>query len=327
MKVICFDLDDTLYKEIEYLQSAYWEIASYAAGACHGYSGSAKVLASKAYQWMLDAYRNGENTFEALNHFLGINIPFPDYLNIYRNHKPKISLSRDVALTLDELKGQGIVLGLITDGRSVQQKHKIEALGLSSYFDNDNIIISEEFGSEKPCLANFSYFMDKYADCLDFTYVGDNLNKDFLAPNLLGWRTVCLKDDGRNIHKQEWEKSEKKDLPSNKIDSLIELIGLENMDKQRKKKSVVDELYYRLYGYYPKKPGTAFEILSNIAYSILHKDILVKHDQKIKSECCDTKYQLDGLAIMPDGTNKMIEAKDYTIKSERVGRGDLQKMQ
>lgn len=49
-----------------------------------------------------------------------------------------------------------------------------------------------------------------------------------------------------------------------------------------KKKSTIDELFYQLYGYCPKKAGTALEILSGIAYSIINKDVVVKHDQKLK---------------------------------------------
>lgn len=44
MKVVCFDLDDTLYKEIDYLKSAYREIASYAADYCRGCSDSPIIL-------------------------------------------------------------------------------------------------------------------------------------------------------------------------------------------------------------------------------------------------------------------------------------------
>ena len=323
MKVICFDLDDTLYKEIDYLKSAYREIACFAAGHLHGCGDSVNTMTNRAYEWMMDAYRNGGNSFEALNHFLGLDIPVVDYLSIYRKHKPNISLSEEVVHVLSVLKEQGIILGLITDGRSIQQRHKIEALGLSAYFDDDNLVISEEFGSEKPSSANYSYFIDKYPSCHDFTYVGDNLKKDFIAPNYLSWRTVCIMDDGRNIHKQEWEKLDKTS-PLIKIDSLLELLDLQSMDK---KKSTIDELFYQLYGYCPKKAGTSLEILSGIAYSIIKKDVVVKHDQKIKSDFCDTAYQLDGLVARPDGANEMIEAKDYTARNERVGRGDLQKMQ
>lgn len=220
MRVVCFDLDDTLYKEIDFLKSAYHEIANYAAGQSGG------DRANEAYLRMLDAYADGGNAFEALNAFLETEAPISEYLSVYRHHKPNISLSEDVARVLAELREAGLALGLITDGRSVQQRNKIAALGLYDYFENDNIVISQEFGSEKPCLANYSYFMEKYPDCKDFIYVGDNPRKDFLAPNQLGWETVCLLDDGRNVHKQNLEDVEKPYAPSIVVKSLNMLYSL-----------------------------------------------------------------------------------------------------
>ena len=221
MKVICFDLDDTLYKEIDYLKSAYREIAGYAAEHCHGCSDPVAVLAYKAYEVMLSAYHEGGNAFEALNRFLGLNLPVGDYLYIYRNHKPKIALSEDVVQMLDTLKEQGVRIGLITDGRSMQQRNKIEALGLSRWIDEKDIVICEEFGSEKPALANYAYFMKRYPECHDFTYVGDNLRKDFIAPNALGWMTVCLLDDGRNVHKQVIEGIAEGMMPKRILNALF----------------------------------------------------------------------------------------------------------
>lgn len=223
MKVICFDLDDTLYKEIDYLKSAYKEIAGYAAGQCMGCSDSVYFLTINAYNRMLDAYREGLNAFEELNIFLGLELPISDYLYIYRNHKPKIALSEDAVQTLDTLKAEGVRIGLITDGRSVQQRNKIEALGLSRWIEDKDIVISEELGSEKPALANYEYFMKRYPECHDLTYVADNLKKDFIAPNELGWQTICLKDDGRNIHRQEVEDMEERMMPKRWIEGLTDV--------------------------------------------------------------------------------------------------------
>ena len=223
MKVICFDLDDTLYKEIDYLMSAYREVVEYAAGQCTGCSDSVYFLAIKAYNRMLDAYHQGLNAFEELNKFLGLELPVSDYLYIYRHHKPKIALSEDVVQTLDALKAEGVHIGLITDGRSIQQRNKIEALGLGRWIENADIVISEEFGSEKPALPNYEYFMKHYPECHDFTYVGDNPRKDFIAPNALGWQTVCLKDDGRNIHRQRVDDIEERMMPKRWIERLKNL--------------------------------------------------------------------------------------------------------
>ena len=209
--VCCFDLDDTLYKEIDFLKSAYREIAS---------SVGKPDVANQMVAW----YGEGKNVFESLNHFLGKDTPLSDYLAIYRNHLSSITLSAGVEDTLNELKDRGVILGLITDGRSVSQRNKIEVLGLSRWFENQNIIISEEFGSEKTDKRNFGYFMDRYPE-RSYCYVGDNTQKDFLVPNGLGWNTVCLLDDGQNIHKQDFNVEGCK-LPKMCINDIRQLITI-----------------------------------------------------------------------------------------------------
>lgn len=227
MRVICFDLDDTLYKEIDYLKSAYREIAAYAVEHCHSRADSSYVLSGKAYDEMLMAYEKGNNAFNRLNEFLGIDLPVSEYLRIYRCHKLNLSLSDDVVSVLNSLKSSGCIIGLITDGRSIQQRNKIEALGLNQWIKDEDIVISEDFGCEKPSSANYEYFMRRYPESENFMYVGDNLEKDFIAPNVLGWQTVCLKDDGRNIHKQNFDSVCSEAMPKIVIESFKELIHYE----------------------------------------------------------------------------------------------------
>ena len=186
--VICFDLDDTLYKEIDYLQSAFSEIAT-----SIGYS----ELLPQMLRW----YKDGKNVFQELNNYLNKDISIAAYLEIYRSHYPTIYLSEGVEDVLNGLMNRGVILGLITDGRSTTQRNKISALGLERWFKNNNIIISEEFGTDKSDEKNFRYFMNLYAEA-SFVYVGDNPTKDFVVPNHLHWKTIMLKDNGRNIHHQ-----------------------------------------------------------------------------------------------------------------------------
>lgn len=185
--VICFDLDDTLYKEIDYLKSAYREVAT-AAGH------------PEAVALMLEWYYANENTFAKLIETYQLSLNIKDCLRIYRNHFPNISLDEGVKEYLVGLKESDAKLGIISDGRSITQRNKLKALGLEDFFDV--VIISEEFGTEKPCLRNFQVIQEKFPERKNFIYVGDNPDKDFIASNLLGWHTYCLKDDGRNIHKQ-----------------------------------------------------------------------------------------------------------------------------
>lgn len=189
--IIVFDLDDTLYNEIDFLKSAFYEIASFLD----------KENSFSLYARMFSNYRLKRDVFRELL----LEYPFMDkdiLLYKYRNHKPKISLRPGVKKVLDNLKiRKDIKLGLITDGRTLTQKNKIQALNIYHYFDD--IIISQEFGSEKPSINNYKYFTDKYKNC-NYIYIGDNFSKDFITPNKLNWDTIGIIDNGVNIHLQNF---------------------------------------------------------------------------------------------------------------------------
>jgi len=206
--VIVFDLDDTLFKEIDFLKSAYREIASLCCLTNN----------EQLYNEMIVDFYAGKNVFSDLvEHNEGFSIT--DLISIYRSHLPNITLSDGAKELFEFLVESKIPIGLITDGRSLQQRNKLKALSLSESFSD--IIISEEFESEKPSVLNYQYFQNKYPD-YHFYYIGDNFNKDFVAPNKLGWSTIGLLDDGRNIHKQNHNLSSEY-LPKYFVKSLDEI--------------------------------------------------------------------------------------------------------
>ena len=206
--VVCFDLDDTLYKEIDYLKSAYLEIAE-------------TVGHPEAAEQMVEWYKEGKNAFEELIKAFGLDLTIADFLKIYRNHYPEISLEEGVMEYLEELKDSGAKLGVITDGRSVTQRNKIRALGIERMLDA--VIISEEIGSEKPDVHNYQAVMNMFPERKVFVYVGDNTKKDFIAPNALGWRTYCVKNDGRNIHGQDFSMP-REYMPQHVVSSIKDII-------------------------------------------------------------------------------------------------------
>ena len=195
-KVVVFDLDDTLYKERGYLLSAYREIAAKMESR-YGLEG----IFDRMHKW----WQEGENVFQRLIDMYTLDLTIDDLLAIYRSHVPAIRLDEETKCLLDRLH-QHAVLGLITDGRSLTQRHKVEALGLTAYMDDADILISEETGFEKPSEEPFRHFMARYPSCT-YYYIGDNHTKDFVAPNHLGWTSICLLDDGRNIHKESGVRS------------------------------------------------------------------------------------------------------------------------
>ncbi|AZB10295.1 HAD family hydrolase [Chryseobacterium sp. G0162] len=209
-KYIIFDLDDTLMYEVDYLKSAYREIASIVD----------PEIQEKLYEEMFSKYQRGENAFEFLN-IQYSKFEVKDLLEIYRNHFPKIHLNKDTQELLLNLKNQGYKIGLITDGRSVTQRNKLKALGVEAIFDK--VIVSEEFGSTKPDQKNYLIFIEEGIE--DYYYIADNPKKDFITPNKLGWISICLLDNGQNIHQQNFE-LESEYLPQYRIKNLNEISKL-----------------------------------------------------------------------------------------------------
>jgi putative hydrolase of the HAD superfamily len=187
-KTIVFDLDDTLINEIDYLESSFKDIANYLDANDIG-----------LFEDMLGWYKNNENVFLKLESKFK-NISILDLKKRYRNHFPNFNPNSKNKELLIELKKEGHFLGLITDGFSITQRNKLKALDIEHIFDL--IIISEEFGSEKPTEDNFTIF--KKFNTYTYYYIGDNFYKDFITPNRLGWITIGLIDNGKNIHKQNY---------------------------------------------------------------------------------------------------------------------------
>ena len=209
---IVFDLDDTLYKEIDFVKSAYLYINQYI-----------KKRFGKDFSKNIEnCLEKGISFFNYIDSKLNHNQVFPieKYLELYRFHFPDIKLSDDTIAFLDIISSHSIDFSIITDGRSISQRNKIKALGLNCLAKN--IIISEETGYEKPHLHNFKIIEEIYPK-KDFVYIADNVSKDFYAPNILKWRSICLKDSGLNIHKQNFE-YDPSYLPSKIVNSFREII-------------------------------------------------------------------------------------------------------
>lgn len=102
-------------------------------------------------------------------------------------------------------------------------------LGLYPYFDTIVIVISEEFETEKPHIHNFKHFENQYGNHYRYVYIADNPFKDFVGPNALGWISIYLLDDGRNINKQRLSNVSKGQAPQYTISELYECITILNL--------------------------------------------------------------------------------------------------
>ena len=220
---VVFDLDDTLYEEIEYCRSGFQKVA--------------RVLTERLglgehealYGILWQEFDNGNHitTFNAALEKSGIiydNKLITEMLKIYREHAPSISLPVGSETLLKEL-GQKYKLALLTDGYLPGQKFKVRSLEIENYFQC--IVYTEELGREywKPSTVGFEKIMKtlnvKGQDCV---YIGDNAAKDFIAPNKLGFRTIQLLLPNRLHRGQAPDENAEADHVVNSISELSALL-------------------------------------------------------------------------------------------------------
>lgn len=193
-KAIVFDLDDTLYNEKDYVRS--------------GFSAVARMLpmVENAQEKLWRAFELKQPAIDVVLQDEGIKTEalLNECVNVYREHCPKIYLDQEIREMLQEFRKSGRLLGIITDGRVEGQRQKIKSLGIIGLVDN--IIITDELGGvkcRKPNPKAFMLMRDKFCcNYSDMVYIGDNTEKDFLAPNELGMATILYKNKNGLYFKQ-----------------------------------------------------------------------------------------------------------------------------
>jgi putative hydrolase of the HAD superfamily len=187
--VVVFDLDDTLYDEIEYCRSGFTAVAKYLAGT------QRKLPVEHIFTalWQQFTAGNRTKTFNIALEQLGVDYDdtlIQQLVQVYRNHDPQITLPQDSRDVLSQLQKK-YILALLTDGFLPAQKLKVSALGIEKYFKS--IVYTEELGRQswKPSPAGFERLLAQLdARPQTSAYIADNEEKDFIAPNKLGLVTI-----------------------------------------------------------------------------------------------------------------------------------------
>lgn len=186
LKAIIFDLDDTLYGEKEYVRSGYQAVAKLLP----------QVEDAERKLWM--AFENKKSAVDEVLISEGIYTEElkKQCLVTYRSHQPNIHLYDGVVDILMELRKQGYLLGIITDGRPEGQRAKIKVLNLERYIDY--IIITDELGGieyRKPNEKAFVLMKERFGvEYAEMCYMGDNTQKDFVAPQKLGMKSIWFRN-------------------------------------------------------------------------------------------------------------------------------------
>ena len=188
---VVFDLDDTLYDEVEYCKSGFASVAEFVANLPN------QPAAENIFGafWKQFTAGNRKKTFDAALDELGVDYDYEliqQLTEVYRDHIPKITLPQDSREVLCQLSAK-YTLALLTDGFLPGQQLKVQALAIEKYFES--IVYTDQLGREfwKPSPVGFEKLMDTLnAKPESAAYVGDNEKKDFIAPNKLSFVTIQI---------------------------------------------------------------------------------------------------------------------------------------
>lgn len=185
--VLIFDLDDTLYDEMNFVESGLRAVANFGE-TTFGWDPRQSFAFMRSHliqhgrgtvfdEW-LRAYGRYSSTW--------VN----SCVKVYRHHHPNISLFPTAKKVLEQYHGR-LPLFLVTDGHKIVQENKIEALNVGPYFNRT--FITHRFGIEKAKPSLHCFEMIRRAESCqwsDMVYVGDNPSKDFVNLNKMGAMTV-----------------------------------------------------------------------------------------------------------------------------------------
>lgn len=138
------------------------------------------------------------HTLKHFNQEIGIkeaDIYFRDFFN---NLIDLLKPNEEINEYLRELK-KTYQIGIITNGKSNEQRSKLVKLNLYEVFTNEEIFISEELGFEKPHRKAFHIPLSYYGlESEQALYIGDSWNNDVVGAINAGMSAVWINPKGNN---------------------------------------------------------------------------------------------------------------------------------
>jgi putative hydrolase of the HAD superfamily len=189
VKLVVFDVDDTLYLERDYVRSGFMSVADLLSQEFGIWDFQEEAWAAFLRGQRGDIFDTALRTLtgEASRSLVELCV------DVYRTHRPDIALLSDASSFLTWCRPR-FGTAVVTDGPRSSQRAKVLALGLESRIDR--IVVTDEMGAgwAKPSVKSFKLLEQEFgysgSECV---YMGDNPVKDFVGPVELGWSTVRVR--------------------------------------------------------------------------------------------------------------------------------------
>ncbi|RRN51742.1 HAD family hydrolase [Streptococcus suis] len=198
MKALIFDVDDTLYDQIqpferalerhfevarEQIEPLYLSFRRYADEVFEATAiGKMSLKDSHIYRMKHALADFGYQVSDATA--LAIQIDY-DYF------QGQIELSPVFPEIFSWCQAQGIAMGIITNGPSRHQLRKIRTMGLVNWFELEHVLISGQVGITKPNPAIFQLMEERLGmSGEDICYLGDSFENDVVGAKAANWKAI-----------------------------------------------------------------------------------------------------------------------------------------
>lgn len=216
IRAVLFDFDGTLYdRDAAIIRLAELQFEKFATQLPH-------VNQSSFVERVVALDNHGHGRPMGFHHRLAEELGLPQRIAeeleaFFRSDYPRCCrMTEDTLATLKTLRGRGMKLGIITNGPSVWQRRKIDAVGIAPLFDT--IVISGNEGVEKPDPRIFELATQRCGVlAAESIFVGDHPEADVAGAKSAGLIPVWARKD-------YWE------VPSDvaridRISDVLELVG------------------------------------------------------------------------------------------------------
>lgn len=115
----------------------------------------------------------------------------------YQYFQYHIEVTSDMKQTLDYCVEKGIRIGIITNGPLEHQRSKLKQLEIEKWIPAENIFISSEVEIAKPDIRLFELVEEKMNVVKEnMYYIGDSYPNDIIASKEAGWKAIWINRRG-----------------------------------------------------------------------------------------------------------------------------------
>ncbi|HEM5944031.1 TPA: HAD family hydrolase [Streptococcus suis] len=198
MKALIFDVDDTLYDQIQPFERALERHIEVARAQIEPLYLSFRRYADEVFE----ATATGKMSLKdshiyRMKHALadfGYQVSDATALAIqidYDYFQGQIELSPVFPEIFSWCQAQGVAMGIITNGPYRHQLRKIRTMGLVNWFELEHVLISGQVGITKPNPAIFQLMEERLGmSGEDICYLGDSFENDVVGAKAANWKAI-----------------------------------------------------------------------------------------------------------------------------------------